>query len=90
MNWHLGLSVVGALIAVIFIFQLFFRYQYLENNGVLWRVDRMTQQMCQVNIGEAPCKISPSTAASLSVSPSLSTSLSISTALRRSLRPRKL
>jgi hypothetical protein len=73
-----ALYAVGALLAVAFVFQFFFRYQYLENNGVLWRVDRLTQQMCQVNIGEARCKISPSTATSLSVSPSLSTSTSVS------------
>jgi hypothetical protein len=63
------------------IFQLFFRYQYLENGGILWRVDRLTQQMCQVSIGEprcttdltsAPVKPSTSTSTSLSTSPSLS------------------
>jgi hypothetical protein len=73
-----ALYAVGAFVAVALLFQLFFRYQYLETNGVLWRVDRLTQQMCQVNIGEARCKVSPSTATSLSVSPSVSTSTSVS------------
>jgi hypothetical protein len=76
-NWHRVLYVAGGLLAVGFIFQFFFRYGYIENQGVLWRVDRLTQQMCQVQIGEARCKISPSTAVSTSTSTSLSTSTSV-------------
>ena len=55
-----------------------FRYQYLETNGVQWRLDRLTQQMCQVTIGEARCKISLSSAVSTSVSTSITTSTSVS------------
>jgi hypothetical protein len=85
-NGYFGLSVVGGLIAVALMFQLFFRYQYLENNGVLWRVDRLTQKMCQVNIGEARCKIPPST--SVSTSTTLSTSTSVSTAVTLKKKPK--
>lgn len=75
---HPTLYALGALIAVALIFQLFFRYQYLETNGVQWRLDRLTQQMCQVTIGEARCKISLSSAVSTSVSTSITTSTSVS------------
>ncbi|WP_300609338.1 hypothetical protein [Trebonia sp.] len=80
------------------IFQLFFRYQYLENNGVLWRIDRLTQQMCQVHVGEAMCAAdSPAAAApapvqhkfSVSTSTSISTSLSTSTSLKSAVPKHK-
>ncbi len=72
----------GGLLAAALMFQCFFRYQYLENGGVLWRVDRLTQQMCQVSIGEARCTAinaskSPVTSLSTSTSTSLSTSLDL-------------
>jgi hypothetical protein len=60
------------------IFQLFFRYEYLENGGVLWRIDRVTQQMCQVRIGDAKCAADPPASFTRNVSTSTSTSLSTS------------
>ena len=73
----------GGLLAAALVFQLFFRYQYLENGGVLWRVDRLNQQMCQVSIGAARCApISPSISPVTSLSTSVSTSTSTSTDLK--------
>lgn len=65
------------------VFQLFFRYQYLENRGVLWRVDRLTEQTCQVSIGEARCNsVAPSAGVMTSTSTSTSTSISVSPSLK--------
>jgi hypothetical protein len=82
-----------ALGAVALMFQFFFRYEYLQNDGVLWRIDRMTQQMCQVRVGEAKCTpdspSAPSKTArrfSTSTSTSISTSLSTSTSLKAAVR----
>jgi len=89
-----GFLVLGALVAVVLFFQIFLRYQYLETQGTLWRIDRLTQQMCQVNIGYARCRAtSHSTSISPTVSTSTSTALSTSTStslrLRVSRRPPK-
>lgn len=83
------LYTAGALVAAFFIFQLFFRYQYLETNGALWRVDRLTQQTCQVNIGQARCATSPPTHPTISTSVSTSTSLSTSVSLKPALPKHK-
>ena len=80
----LALYALGGVVAVLLIFQLFFRYQYMEANGVTWRIDRLTQQTCQVDIGHARCEPSGSSALP---KPSLSTSTSISTSTSLSLRP---
>ena len=78
------LYALGGFVAIALIFQFFLRYQYLENGGVLWRVDRLTQQMCQVSIGTARCAaVVPST----SVTSSLSTSTSTSTSTSLSAKP---
>ncbi|HLY02659.1 MAG TPA: hypothetical protein VKR56_09215, partial [Candidatus Cybelea sp.] len=67
---------LGGLLVAALMFQLFFRYQYLENQGALWRIDRITQQICQVDVGQARCSTTPSNSLSTSVSTSTSTSLS--------------
>ena len=62
-------------IAAFLIFQFFFRYQYIEADGRFWRIDRLTQQSCEVVIGHAVCtpvSTSPSTSTSLSTSLSVS------------------
>jgi len=68
-------SVVAALLFVALVFQLFFRYQYLNADGVTWRVDRLTQETCQMGLGMPKCGLTPGTASS-SVSTSTSTSTS--------------
>jgi|GEM_PF-1884509 hypothetical protein len=72
--------VFGALaitITVALVIQLFARYQYVVNNGTVWRIDRITQQACRVIQGRVDCNPPPSsTSVSTSVSPSLSTSVS--------------
>ena len=70
----------GGLVALALLFQIFFRYQYLEDNGAVWRVDRLTQEMCQVGTGNARCTM-PSQHHSAANSTSLSTSTSISTSI---------
>ena len=77
----------GAFVAVALIFQLFFRYEFIQNQGTLWRVDRLTQQTCQVSIGQADCTPgsdsgSPASGGGPSTSTSTSTSLSTSVNLK--------
>lgn len=74
----------GALLAVLLVFQLFFRYQYIDSNGVLLRVDRITQQTCRVGVGVPQC-LDNVTAARRRFSTSTSTSTSLSTSV--SLKP---
>ncbi|MBV9720098.1 MAG: hypothetical protein JOZ77_12325 [Candidatus Eremiobacteraeota bacterium] len=67
------------LIAAALAFQLIFRYQYLQIDGALWRLDRVTQQMCEMNVGGVRCQVSsPSTSVSTSTTTSTSTSTSTS------------
>lgn len=66
----------GAVVAAVFLFQFFFRYQYFQNNGVLWRIDRFTQQMCRYNAAQGSCLI-PKASSSVSTSTSTSTSVSL-------------
>jgi hypothetical protein len=70
------LYAAGALLAIVFTFQLFFRYQYFQNNGALWRVDRLTQHMCRYNAADGSC-IAPRPSFSTSTSTSTSTSVSL-------------
>jgi hypothetical protein len=76
-----ALYACGGLVAIALIFQFFFRYEYLQDQGLIWRVDRLTQQMCQVNLGKARCATTardPSSVRSPATSTSTSTSTSIS------------
>jgi hypothetical protein len=84
-----ALYAVAGVVAAAAIFQLFFRYQYLEAQGALWRVDRLTQQTCQVTIGQAHCSgaklmTAPTTSTSTSTSISTSPSLTLKTPASRS------
>jgi len=57
------------------VFQFFVRYEYIHKGSVLWRVDRLTRQVCRVVAG-AHLDCSGKQSTSLSVSPSLSVSTS--------------
>jgi hypothetical protein len=59
------------------IFQLFLRYDYFESMHTVYRVDRITHQVCRVTHDKVDCSGRPANA---SVSTSISTSLSTSTA----------
>lgn len=51
-NWKRGLYLVGGLIGLAVIFQLFLRYQYIHTYGRnITRIDRLTRQSC-----ELPCR----------------------------------
>ncbi len=66
---------IALAIAALCVFQFFFRYQYIEANGRFWRIDRLTQQSCEVVIGRVVCTpVSTSPSTSTSVSTSLSVS----------------
>jgi hypothetical protein len=72
-------TTVGVVVAAIlfvallaFLFQAFGRYQYRVDDGVVWRIDRITQQVCRVTHGVAYCSGSVSTSTSTSLSPSTS------------------
>jgi hypothetical protein len=78
-----ALYVLGAVMALLLVFQLFFRYQYMEVNGKTWRIDRLTQQTCQLDIEHARCQSAGSAQVTrVSTSTSTSTSTSISTSLK--------
>lgn len=68
----IAIALFAMLLAV---FQFFLRYEYIHKGSVLWRVDRLTRQVCRVVAG-ARLDCSGRESTSLSVSPSLSTSTS--------------
>jgi len=72
--------ILGALVFVAILaacIQLFARYQYVLDSGVVWRIDRITHQVCRVVNGNVDCTPpSHSRSTSTSLSPSISTSLS--------------
>lgn len=69
---------VAVVAALVVIFQLFFRYEYLSGGSAVYRIDRITHQVCRVVEGLVDC--SPGTKKSFSTS--VSTSLSTSTSLK--------
>jgi hypothetical protein len=69
----MGLAVM---VAVLAIFQLFFRYEYLTSAGTVFRIDRITHQVCRVTLGKVDCAPGIGPSVSTSVSTSTSTSLS--------------
>ena len=73
---RVGLCAIAALAILAAVFQFFLRYQYIEQRGVVWRIDRVTHQKCRLVNGRANCSAKPP---SSSVSTSLSTSTSVST-----------
>jgi hypothetical protein len=45
----------GLLAVVVILFELFFRFRYEEAGNRLWRIDRITERACLVQIGDAIC-----------------------------------
>ena len=45
LHWLRGIFIVIGLLVV---FQLFFRYQYVSAGGIVWRIDRLTQDATRV------------------------------------------
>jgi|SRR5579871_3502442 len=73
----LGVGILGFAAVCALAFQVFARYQYIVDNGAVWRVDRITKQACRVIQGRVNCAMPVrSTSTSISVSPSISTSSS--------------
>lgn len=73
----LGIGLLGFAAFCAIIIQVFARYQYVVDNGVVWRIDRITQQACRVVQNRVNCAApvrSNSNSTSISVSPSVSTS----------------
>lgn len=71
----LGVGLLGFAAFCALVIQIFARYQYVVDNGVVWRIDRITQQACRVAQNRVDCAAPlRSTSTSISVSPSVSTS----------------
>lgn len=73
----LGVGLLGFAAFCALAIQVFARYQYVVDNGTVWRIDRITQQACRVVQNRVNCAApvhSISTSSSISVSPSMSTS----------------
>ncbi|HVR45585.1 MAG TPA: hypothetical protein VMT95_02905 [Candidatus Binatia bacterium] len=73
----LGVGLLGFAAFCALAIQVFARYQYVVDNGTVWRIDRITQQACRVVQKRVNCAApvhSGSTSTSISVSPSMSTS----------------
>jgi len=45
----------AAIIVVVLLFELFFRYRYMQAGNTLWRIDRLTERACVVSVGDAIC-----------------------------------
>jgi hypothetical protein len=80
------LGALGFVVVLAAVLQVFARYQYLVDNGVVWRIDRLTHQACPIRYGRLACT-PPSR--STSTSTSLSTSVSPKVFVRRPQRYRK-
>ncbi len=73
----LGVGLLGFAAFCALAIQVFARYQYVVDNGVVWRIDRITHQTCRVIQSRVNCAPpSHSISTSISVSPSISTSSS--------------
>jgi hypothetical protein len=48
--------VFAVLALIIIVFELFFRFRYINAGNHLWRIDRITERACLVQIGEALCE----------------------------------
>jgi len=73
------LGALGFLILFAVCIQLFAHFQYVVENGVVWRIDRVTQKACRITYGRVNCSLPASR------STSTSTSLSTSTSVRTSI-----
>ena len=70
-----ALVAAGAMVLFTFAFQLFFRYQYITTNGIVWRIDRLSQQSCRIEGAECVDPSKPKFSTSTSTSTSTSVSL---------------
>jgi hypothetical protein len=70
---------VAAVALLLGVFQLFFRYEYLSGGSAVYRIDRITHQVCRVVDGLIDCAATPK---KKSFSVSTSTSSSTSTAVK--------
>jgi hypothetical protein len=62
-------------VSIALLFELFFRYDYVERDGMRWKIDRLTQRTCRLKDNNLRCApISPSKSTSTSLSTSLSAS----------------
>lgn len=72
------IAVAVATVAVLLaVFQLFFRYEYLSGGSQVYRIDRITHQVCRVVDGLIDCAPGKKKSFSTSVSTSLSTSTAV-------------
>jgi hypothetical protein len=55
MTFRRAWYVFGALALIVLVFELFFRFHYVQAGNRLWRLDRVTEQACLVRVGEAIC-----------------------------------
>jgi hypothetical protein len=72
-------AAVASVAVLLLAFQIFFRYEYLSGGNAVYRIDRVTHEVCSVVDGLIDC--APS-AKKKSFSTSTSTSLSVSTAVK--------
>jgi hypothetical protein len=55
MTFRRAWYVFGAVALIVIVFELFFRFHYVQAGNRLWRLDRVTEQACLVRVGEAIC-----------------------------------
>lgn len=66
-----------AVAVVVIVFELFFRYRYVQAGDQLWQIDRVTEQACLVRVGNADCSgaaagaATPRTASRMTANPYL-------------------
>jgi hypothetical protein len=72
-------AAVASVALLLAVFQLFFRYEYLSGGTAVYRIDRITHQVCRVVDGLTDCAPTPK---KKSFSVSTSTSFSTSTAVK--------
>jgi hypothetical protein len=73
-------AAVASVAVLLLVFQIFFRYEYLSGGSQVYRIDRITHEVCRVVDGLIDC--APPSAKKKSFSTSPSTSLSTSTAVK--------
>jgi hypothetical protein len=47
--------VFGVLAVLVILFELFFRFRYVQAGNRVWRIDRITERACLVQVGDALC-----------------------------------
>jgi len=66
-------AAVASVGLLLMVFQLFFRYEYLSGGSAVYRIDRITHQVCRVVDGLTDCAPTKKKSFSVSTSTSLST-----------------